>query len=471
MYAKLAVSFVFVTTFLLISIVSGDSFGRAAPAMGEEPEPPTYTITMDYTNAPTTSETYISVEADIRYSHFEYVDARASATNHVELNTGGTIKNAIDSRITSILSVTAFFSTSGSLSLGTSYYGATFTTVTLTSGVVHDLSTELPYYVKLTSVDAVATITNVTIVYSCIPNEEILEAGDNYYLGSYPQTKVTDSELITDLNTAGGTLPTSDNSQTWTSYGFYISRSNTTNFMWYKDVTSGDDKYRGVYFTSYRPYYTEYSSSASYSLQDDNGYLINTRYWFKYEPITWDVLSVGETGGPLVVADMILDSRDYYHLTSSRTISGVTVYANNYKESNVRGWLNSDFYNQAFSSNEQSSINTTTVDNSTASTGTTPNIYACADTNDEMFLLSYVEATNTSYGFSTTTSRIRQATDYAKALGVYVSYVNSRWWLRSPYYYFNSINARDVYYDGHIISSNNVYFTGNGVLPAFRINR
>jgi len=290
--------------------------------------------------------------------------------------------------------------------------------------------------------------------------------------GSYPQARVTDSVLVDQLNIAAGTLPTSANNQTWTSYKYYISGSNGNNFMWYKDVESGGDKYRGVYFTSYRPYHTTNSSSNSNSYQDDNGYTTGTRYWFKYESITWDVLSGNQTGSALVLADKILDSRDYYHSLSSRTISGSTVYANNYKESDIRTWLNSDFYNQAFSVTEQSSINTSIVDNSAVSTGDASNSYFCANTSDKIFLLSYVEATNTAYGLSTTTSRIRQATDYAKAMGVYVNNGDgsSRWWLRSTIYSGSDL-VRGVNYDGDISDSYpNARYTHKGILPALRIN-
>jgi hypothetical protein len=238
--------------------------------------------------------------------------------------------------------------------------------------------------------------------------------------------------------------------------------------MWYKDVTNGSDKYRGVYFTSYRPLYTTTASSTENSYQDENGYLFLTRYWFRYEPVLWDVLSVDESTG-LLSADKILASQEYYLSNVNRTIGGVTVYANNYKESNVRSWLNSDFYNQAFSATEQASIDTTIVDNSVASTGYESTIYACENTSDKIFLLSYVEATNAAYGLSTATSRIRQATDYAKALGVYVSSGNSHWWLRSPNYDYANY-ARYFDYDGYI-NLGDISLTGLGVLPAFRINR
>jgi hypothetical protein len=169
------------------------------------------------------------------------------------------------------------------------------------------------------------------------------------------------------------------------------------------------------------------------------------------------------------MADKILDSRDYYHSPTRRNSGDATVYPNNYKESDIRSWLNNDFYNQAFSSADQSLINTTTVDNSVASTGYTTNQYACANTNDKIFLPSYVEVTNAAYGLSTNASRMRQATDYAKAMGVYVYTSNgsSYWWLRSPIYNSSYI-ARYVYNDGNIYYY--VFSTSYGVLPAFRIN-
>ncbi len=302
-----------------------------------------------------------------------------------------------------------------------------------------------------------------------------LQAGDIYSLGLYPQTKVTDSTTISTLNDSSGILPTSANSQSWTSYNYYISGSNTTNFMWYKDISVGEDLYRGVYFTSYRPYYTTSSSSTSNSYQDDNGYFINTRYWFKFEPISWDVLSVNEVEGPLVLSSKIIDSQEYYHSTSNRTIDSETIYPNNYKESNIRTWLNDGFLNTAFSSTEQNLIKTTNVDNGVYSTGYSTNQYATTNTDDKLFLPSYREVVNADYGFSTSenshVSRVRSSTDYAKAMGVYVdsSSGNPIWRLRSPYN-LSAYGARLVYYDGYIINDY-VYRTGSGLLPAFRINR
>ena len=62
--------------------------------------------------------------------------------------------------------------------------------------------------------------------------------------------------------------------------------------MYYIDIDIDNDDsydYRGVYFTRYRPLSTE---SPSESIQPLNGYEIETTYWFKYEPIEWDVLTI-----------------------------------------------------------------------------------------------------------------------------------------------------------------------------------
>ena len=306
----------------------------------------------------------------------------------------------------------------------------------------------------------------------------LIQKGDIIKSGTYPQTKVTDSVLIDQLNTAAGVLPTSDNSQTWTSYQYYISGSNATNFMWYKDVTRGSDRYRGVYFTSYRPFTTNYSSSTDNSRQDDNGYLINTRYWFKYELIAWDVLSTDETDGPLFMADKILDSRDYYHSNSSRTIGGQTVYASNYKESDVRAWLNNDFFDKVFLPVEKNLIKTTNVDNSVYSAGDGPNQYVTNNTTDKLFLLSYREVINADYGFYPNsnghTSRERSSTDYGKAMGVEVntSRGSSNWLLRSPLEY--SYNGGAVCFVNDVGTAAlpvGVENTNIGILPAFRINQ
>ena len=76
-------------------------------------------------------------------------------------------------------------------------------------------------------------------------------------------------------------------------------------------------------------------------------------------------------------------------------------------------------------------IQETLVDNSALSTGFVSNPYACKDTYDNLFLLSYKEAT--SY-FRSNDERLAEGTLYAEKHGLFKeSYSNNgAWWLRSP---------------------------------------
>lgn len=290
--------------------------------------------------------------------------------------------------------------------------------------------------------------------------------GNKIYFGTYPQSKVTDNSLINELNALSGTKPTSTNKYKWTDYNYYIN-SSVTSYMFYQDIDYDDDgafDYRGVYFTSYRPYYYSYSSSTSNSCQDDNGYSTNTIYWFSYDPIEWNILNESN-GKALIIANLILDSQEYCPNDTSSTFShnGGTGYANNYELSMIRKFLNDNFYNTAFNDLEKVLIETTTVDNSVSSTVSSSNMYACNNTQDKLFLLSYQEATTY---YSSNSSRIAYGTDYSKVQGLWVSSSNqaSYWWLRSP---DGDIAYCACYFDnGGGICSRNVDRTDGGVRPA-----
>ncbi len=317
------------------------------------------------------------------------------------------------------------------------------TTISGTSAVV--------LYAKWSENTTTTTTTTTIQAYS--------RDGKYVYFGSYPQTKVTNSTLTTSLNSLAGALPTSGNNQKWTSYGYYISGS-VSNYMWYIDVEYSEAKYRGVYFTSYRPYYCTNRSSSSNGYQDDNGYYTSTVYWFKYEPIKWQILEESN-GYATILADLALDSQQYDYDGS---------YSNNYANSTIRAWLNDTFYNTAFNDFQKALIQTVTVDNSASSTGSSSNSYACANTNDKVWLLSYTEAFN-KY-FSSNSERTKKSSDYAKSQGCWTSKIsgyegNCYWWLRSPYF-SNSYRAWSVSDDG-IYDIYSVYLTNSGVVPALKI--
>ena len=210
------------------------------------------------------------------------------------------------------------------------------------------------------------------------------EDGKTVTYGLYPQTNVNDSTLISSLKSLA------------------------------KREENGWYLYEGDYYAniSARPY----NSSGEF----DNGTTISTgtTYWFKCEPIVWNILC-NDNREYYIVSSVLLDSHCYYDydkLAPNRIIAGQTVYPNNYKYSDIRTWLNEDFYNSAFALGNDY-IQTTTVDNSAATTNNASNSYHCANTEDKVFLPSYKDYINSSYGFSTYESKYCRTTDWARARG------------------------------------------------------
>ena len=159
------------------------------------------------------------------------------------------------------------------------------------------------------------------------------------------------------------------------------------------------------------------------------------------EPIEWDILCKNDDKA-LIISHYILD------------IGKFDSDNNNYKNSEIRQWLNDTFYNIAFKKPQQDCILVTDVKNDVEN-----DVYEIVSENtlDKVFLLSLEEAIRfykTEYGVYF--SRRAQGTDYAKAKGLYISNCqysegNSDWWLRSPS--FND-SAEVLYINGR---GNDVY--------------
>lgn len=321
-----------------------------------------------------------------------------------------------------------------------------------------------PNYIKIVALGGIASsINSATLIFHCI--DYYPSIGSTIGFGTYPQSQVTDTTLISTLDTGAGTLPTADNSQAWTDYGYYVN-GNVSSYMWYIDMTSGTEKYRGVYFTSYR---TNHTTSSNPSYQNRNGYSVNVTYWFKFEPVSWKILDTAD-GKIFLLADLVLDSQDFYYGNTNRTEGGNTIYPNNYQYSHIRSWLNTNFYNTAFTTDEKNMIATTNVDNSAASTGYGTNKYACPNTYDKIFLLSHSEVTCADYGFALDASRIKEPSAYALSQGIYVdnSSNTANWWLRSPANNYMAFGLR-VGVDGGI-HYNGIYCTSYGIVPAMWIS-
>ena len=227
----------------------------------------------------------------------------------------------------------------------------------------------------------------------------------------------------------------------------------------------------------------------------------NSYKYFKVEPIKWRVLTenYNGTGKWLLLAENIIAEESYYdNEEGTRTISGATVYCSNYMHSRIRAYLNGLSYNKegtnnsefnnagflqtAFSEESQSRIITTEVKNDLDNMDdvdffATNADYICDNTNDKVFLLSIREAREPSYGFAPVNdvdaARNKAPTDYAKCN--YATDVSGagEWWLRSPFYDWNSI-VRVVYNDSTAGYHSGVYkianYEGLGVAPAICID-
>lgn len=209
--------------------------------------------------------------------------------------------------------------------------------------------------------------------------------GKTIKYGLYPQTNVNDGTLVSTLNAL--TSPESN--------GWYLHEGN-----YYAKAES-------------KPYKTTYTF--------DNGTPITKEetYWFRCEPIVWKVLS-NKSGEYFILSSLLLDAHCFYNSSSDRTIDEKTIYANNYKYSDIRTWLNDEFYNSAFALGNNH-IQLKAVDNSVGTTGGNNPTYVCEDTNDKVFLPSHKDYTTSSYDFSTgidtAISRYCKTTDWARARG------------------------------------------------------
>ncbi|MBQ9506325.1 MAG: InlB B-repeat-containing protein [Clostridia bacterium] len=299
---------------------------------------------------------------------------------------------------------------------------------------------------------------NVAVEYDYAP----LDVGDTMQFGTYPQTRVTDGGLISALNAA---------EKTWASYEYYSGTGNAYDgqmqpgdWMRFADFFYNGEKYRAVTFDEYRPQRPGSSRNAGETQQDENGYYTGNVYYFKYEPLTWKVL---DPSAGYVVCQSIVDAQMYQNLiyqSGGNYYQGVgsSNYANHYATGTLREWLNDDFYNTAFTASQKEKIKTTSQDNSGYN-----GVYNSAATNDKIFLLSYVDATNSAYLFSSNEDRQGTATDYTKAQGLWVSGGHSLWWLRTPSSKTKNGSYIDVY--GIPTGDNENDDTLKGIRPACRL--
>ena len=295
------------------------------------------------------------------------------------------------------------------------------------------------------------------------PNYNTEKAATYSYveLGSYPQSEVTGA-LLTD-NIVKATYDVNG------------------------DGTVGNEKYRRVnvptklddtnvtteiknYLYDKDGYYKENDVIKYRHISEKSGTSTIDKYYqyaykyFKYEPIKWRVLNNDGTNLKLV-SDVGLDTKKYYNIEGPE-VSWAT--------STLRPWLNNDFFNSAFTSSEQSIINTTQV--VTLDSESNTEIKGANTTNDKVYLLAVQDLRKTEYGFNSdeninSPSRRLNYTPYsgAVALNNWTGFdVPGEWWLRSPGYYIT--NPVTVYSSGTVRTSGRYDIYSVGVVPVIDIS-
>ena len=229
-----------------------------------------------------------------------------------------------------------------------------------------------------------------------------VQKGGEVTFGSWPQSKVSDEALIAQLDKVEAPL---------TSYGYrytpfmgaYYEQVN----MQYADITLNGETYRKVVIGSYRPFFLNEAPMQGNTFQPLNGYVTGT-YYFKWEPIVWQVLSVNASKATLV-AKNILDAGMYHNdYTAAQNVT--------WAESSVRAWLADTFYEKAFNESEKEQVlGSENTNMNHPDYGTRGGI----NTTDKVYLPSLEDVVNKTYPLHTSEQRLSSGTDYAVAQGLW----------------------------------------------------
>ena len=171
------------------------------------------------------------------------------------------------------------------------------------------------------------------------------------------------------------------------------------------------------------------------------------------KPIEWIVMK-NEGNQVLLLSKYVLDAKSYNEEWEDVT----------WETSDIRQWLNNEFYTAAFNKSEKAKIQTSLIKNEDNSEHGTS---GGNDTEDKVFLLSEKEAETL---FSNDDERIAKATEYAEKSGVYVNEEKAAyWWLRSPG--DSGDDAAEVIYSGWVYRDGTyVDDSSGGVRPALHLN-
>lgn len=173
------------------------------------------------------------------------------------------------------------------------------------------------------------------------------------------------------------------------------------------------------------------------------------------DEIEWIVLEKKDNK-LLVISGKILDVAPF----NSKWVDSIT-----WEKSTLRKWLNSDFYNSAFTASEKSHIQTVTVNAEKNPKYNTP---AGSNTQDKIFLLSISEAETYFDKNGPCGDGSCEMTDWARYKLSSLSHVSKSWWLRTV-----GGNSQKIAYhiDDMVIKDGSMFDSGiMGVRPVMWID-
>ena len=178
-----------------VLFASGKGIGTYFGKAGENDD--NYSITLDSTNKVTSAGDVTQHTARGGDVVFTYSNVASSTTGHATLNSGGTIINK--TQITSISSITANFTGSGSLKFRIAYVnqeGKWGEYVTLTSGSRVETGS-YPYYLELKADGGSVTLTSALYTFTCTTNPaaETQEASGSYEIAFKSNSSDSSSDI------------------------------------------------------------------------------------------------------------------------------------------------------------------------------------------------------------------------------------------------------------------------------------
>ena len=254
-------------------------------------------------------------------------------------------------------------------------------------------------------------------------------------LGAYPQTYVSDANLINSLEQC-----TEVND-----LGYYTFEGCQYAKVYVSNATTGT-------------YSDEYGNSKSYNYSDGTPIKIGEVAFFMVEPIVWKV-TASEGNTYYLTSNVALDYQQFHINRSRREIDGLPISANNYLYSKIRAYLNGLEYYTATSNKDSQYIskNFLTTAFSLIEQQSLLDVY----NNDKVTLMSWSEREIDVY-----------PSDYALALGC-GRYIRSgimkgcAFWTKSPCPWSYDCNA--YYYNPYHPCTENTVDEEMGIVPCIKI--